>query len=369
MERSFIRQILESINDKTISFAGGLPDESMFPLDDLAQASFKAFENRKSWQYGVSRGIPSLRDKIAQFYRDEGFPTEESNILITTGSQQGLFILAKFFEGSGITIEEPSYLGAMKIFGMNSLRMDPVALFSDGIDLEAFSRSFQAHRLAYVIPDFQNPMGSRYTIHARRHVASCITSYEGYLIEDAPYSELYFDQKLPSISSMCPERSFHLGSFSKSLAPSLRLGWVRAEASLIEKLTKIKETIDLHSCGIAQSILDHYLEDPSRFHNHLGRLRDHYRVKRDFFVEALGESLPQLQFAIPQGGMFVYGKLPSIDTSKLVQETLAKGVVFVPGKEFYLHHHVYDELRLNFTHTPADRVKEGLEIIASTLPF
>lgn len=142
MKRSFIREILESIDSQTISFAGGLPDENLFPLEDLAQAAHEVFQNKKHFQYTVSSGILPLREKIAQFYNDEGFETKASNILITTGSQQALYIIAKYFQNQEIIIEKPSYLGAVNIFRMNNLVMNPVTLEYDGLEVEEFESEF-----------------------------------------------------------------------------------------------------------------------------------------------------------------------------------------------------------------------------------
>ncbi len=363
MKRSFIREILESIDAETISFAGGLPDEKLFPLEDLKKASEKVFENPKNLQYTISNGITPLREKIADFYNKEGFETKASNILITTGSQQGLYIIAKYFQNKQIVVEEPSYLGAVNIFKMNNLEMKSVSLDYDGIDAERFDEVFEKIKLAYLIPDFQNPKGSLYSDEKRMEVAKSVSKYGGYILEDAPYSELYFDKKAKSISSLIPENSFHLGSFSKTLSPSLRIGWIRANEEMIKKFTMIKETIDLHSCGIAQHILNNYLEESKRYEKHLAYLRGAYKKKMEIFTQELKNNLSDFRFEIPKGGMFVFGSLGSVDSFELVQKCIREKVVYVPANQFYLDGRVSDEIRFNFTYSSAEEVVEGLQRI------
>ncbi len=367
MKRSFIREILESIDKETISFAGGLPDENLFPIKDLQKAANKVFENPKNLQYTISNGIVPLREKIANFYNKEGFFTKPENILVTTGSQQGLFIIAKYFQNMQIIIEEPSYLGAVNIFKINNLNMQPVHLDYNGIDTQKFDEVYKKTKLAYLIPDFQNPKGSLYSDKNRKDVANSVLKYGGYIIEDAPYSELYFDQKSRSISSFVPNNSFYLGSFSKTLSPSLRIGWIRANEEIIKKLTIIKETIDLHSCGISQYILDIYLDDNSRYENHLNKLRKAYKEKMEIFTSTLKQELPEFDFIIPKGGMFVFGSLNGFDTMELVRECMKEKVVFVPGNQFFLDRRISDEIRFNYTYSTKEQVICGLKRIAGKI--
>jgi len=367
MKRSFIREILESIDSKTISFAGGLPDASLFPVEDLKKANMQVYEKSANLQYTTSNGLLELREKIADFYNEDGFATDANNILITTGSQQALYIIAHYFKSREIVIEKPSYLGAVNIFKMNALSMKEVALSADGIEMSAFKKEYAQTKLAYLIPDFQNPMGSLYTQSKREEIASTILNKSAYLIEDAPYSELYFSAKSQSISSLIPKNSFHLGSFSKTLAPSLRLGWVRADKEILAEFVKIKETIDLHSCSIAQHTLNNYLSDTARYKKHLQILREKYREKMYFFASALEKHLPTFKFTLPKGGMFIYGSIEGIDTFKLVQKCMKEKVVFVPANQFYLDKEISDEIRFNFTHSNKEDVLEGLKKIAKII--
>jgi 2-aminoadipate transaminase len=364
MKRSFIREILEHTNSDTISFAGGLPMESLFPLEALQRSANRVLENASVLQYGASTGQEALKVAIAKRYSLNGFETSPENILITSGSQQALDIITRYHGGKSITIEAPSYLGAMNIFLLNSLRQDAITLECDGINIEAFEESFRRTNLAYLIPDFQNPTGLSYGQEKRERVANIIKNH-GLLIEDAPYSELYFDAPSQSISSMLPQQSYHLGTFSKTLAPALRMGWIRADKKLLEPLIAYKEAMDLHSNGLSQAILVDYLSDEKMYALHLQKLRDTYEHKMRFFATSLRSILPLFEFIEPKGGMFIYGKLSNINTSKLIKKALEEGVVFVPGAEFYGQNQRTDEIRFNFSLVCEKEVVLGLERIAS----
>ena len=367
MKRSFIREILESADGETISFAGGLPDERLFPLEDLKKANIKVYEKASNLQYTTSSGLVELREKIADFYNEEGFCTSADNILITTGSQQALYIIAKYFQKRKIVIESPSYLGAVNIFKMNELEIEAIKLHNDGIDSAKFKKSYAQAKLAYLIPDFQNPSASLYSEKKRQEIAEAVLKSGDYIIEDAPYTQLYFERANKSISRRIPNNSLHLGSFSKTLSPSLRIGWVRANKEILKEFIQIKETIDLHSCSLAQHTLNNYLEDKSRYENHLQKLRESYKEKMEFFASALQNHLPSFRFEKPKGGMFIYGSLDGVDTFELVQKCIKQKVVFVPANQFYLKGSISNEIRFNFTHTSKEKTVEGLKKIAMTL--
>ncbi|WP_418186192.1 PLP-dependent aminotransferase family protein [Aliarcobacter vitoriensis] len=368
MKRSFIREILEAIDEETISFAGGLPSLNLFPTQDLKEATIKVLDNPKIYQYTVSNGINELREQIAKRYSDEGFPTTKDNILITTGSQQAMYILAKFFENKDITIEEPSYLGAMNIFRLNKLKMQGVKLENDGVNISEFEKSFKNTKLTYLIPDFQNPSATTYSKEKREEITKIVEKQDGILIEDSPYSELFFEKKMPYISAKLPNNSFHLGSFSKTLVPSYRMGWIRADEEKIKSLLIIKESIDLHSSGVSQYILAEYLKDTQKYEKHLQSIRDDYKAKAEYFSKQLNLIMPEFKHQLPKGGMFLYGTFgDNIDTFALVQECLKKKVVYVPGNQFYIDKVPNGEIRFNYTHSNFEQIEKGIKLIKSCL--
>lgn len=367
MKRSFIREILEHTNSDTISFAGGLPMESLFPNEALRVSANKVLQKSQVLQYGHSTGYEPLKEKIAHWYTEKGFKTNVENILITSGSQQALDIICRYYAKSNISIESPSYLGAINVFKMNGLKMDTIKLEHDGLEIEAFKESFHSSKFAYLIPDFQNPTGVRYAQEKRKAIAQIIKKEQGLLIEDAPYSELYFEDDLLSISSMIPNQSYHLGTFSKTLAPAIRIGWIRADKKLLEPLIPYKETMDLHSNGLSQAILNDYLSDMTQYKQHLKVLREAYRKKMEFFATTLDEVLPTFNYKRPKGGMFIYGSFPNVDTSKLLKQALVHGVVFVPGAEFYGHEEGNHEIRFNFSLANEEEVLLGLKMISKNI--
>lgn len=360
MERSFIREILDVIDKDCISFAGGLPDNALFPIEYFQEAAKKLYETPEVFQYASTYGLKKLREFIAKEYQQQGFATSSENILITTGSQQGLYILSNYFKNKNIVVESPSYLGAMKCFHTHSLNAKSIKLF----DKSAFEKEFESAKIAYLIPDFQNPSGFCYEENLREFVAKIVKQNNGILIEDAPYTQLYFNKGFKSISSQLPENSFHLGSFSKTLAPGLRLGWIRADKKLLEGLLPAKESIDLHSCMISQQMAYNFLSKEGNYQEHLKRIRTVYKEKMEFFCDTLKQYLPQFRYNKPKGGMFIYGKLKGYDTKELVYKAIKHGVAFVPGTEFYKDSSGKNEIRFNFTAPSKAEIEKGVKILS-----
>ncbi len=364
MKRSFIREILDSIDGDTISFAGGLPNEEFFLYKKLRECAYKALNHPKHLQYSSSAGIAKLREQIAKRYSDRGFETKANEILITSGSQQALDIISRYFQNSSIILECPSYLGAVNIFRLNGLKLKKVSLNGNELDIKSFKKFAKKNKLAYLIPEFQNPTGFRYTKEQREQVVTICKENNILLIEDAPYSEIYFESKMPCISKSLPKSSFHLGSFSKVLSPALRLGWIRADKKLLNPLIAYKEAMDLHSSTISQHIVVNFLENKELFENHLSNLREKYRQKMLYFTQMLDRHLPEFKYQKPKGGMFIYGEIEGIETQELLHISMQKGVVFVPGVQFGGKS---SEMRLNYTHSCDKDIEKGIKTIATAL--
>jgi 2-aminoadipate transaminase len=366
MKRSFIREILDITTSDTISFAGGLPDVSLFPIEALRYATQSALQDASVFQYTASHGLEGLREKIAARYTQSGFATHPDEILITTGSQQAINLAARAYLDKSVTVELPAYLGALNVFALMEIAVDGICLHPGGVDLQQLKQSSRSTGAAYLIPDFQNPTGSCYSEAVREQTANILQENGALLIEDAAYSELYFDHKRPAISAYMPQQSLHLGSFSKILAPGLRVGWIRADTERIKRLMIVKEALDLHTATLNQSIINRFWETHG-LDEHIITLREVYSGKMEWMAKILGRELPGFRFDKPKGGMFIYGSLPGVDTMKLVRRCIRNGVVFVPGAEFYPGEAPMDEIRLNFTNAAPEQTLKGLRMLAGEI--
>jgi len=363
MKRSFIREILDVITQDTISFAGGLPDASLFPMEALRRAADTVLHDPASLQYARSQGESSLREKIAARYTEAGFETHPDEILITTGSQQAINLIARAFLENGVTVELPAYLGALNVFRLSGVAVEGVALHSEGVDIEGLRRSSSRTKAAYLIPDFQNPTGASYSDATRTAAAEVMAENGALLIEDAAYSELYFEKKQRPISADLRAQSFHLGSFSKILAPGLRVGWIRTDAEKMKRLLIVKEALDLHTATLNQRLIDAYWQSHG-LDGHIAAIRTTYRAKMEAMADVLQRTLPDFGFTRPEGGMFIYGRLPGVDTMALVRRCIDNGAAYVPGSEFYPAEGPADEIRFNYTNATPEQMERGMRIIA-----
>ncbi|MBU1643486.1 PLP-dependent aminotransferase family protein, partial [bacterium] len=366
MRRSFVREILEVIGSDTISFAGGLPDEQLFPREAIATAAQKVLATSESLQYSLSAGIPALREKLAAYYSALGLETKAENIMITTGAQQALDLISRAYFKEGAVVESPAYLGALNAFSANGCPLFPIELTDSGVQWSAFEDSFIKLKRAYLMCDFQNPTGKCYPLEERKRLAQSAIDHNGIIVEDGAYMELFYDNRLPMLSSFAPLNTLHVGSFSKILAPGLRLGWIRGDARLLQPVLALKERADLHTSTLSQMIADTFWETGA-FETHLPRIRTAYRAKCDFLANELRMKIPGFLFQKPNGGMFIYGRFEGdIDARSLAMACLKNGAVFVPGAEFYNGGHANGEARFNFTHTTFEEMRKGIDLIAET---
>ncbi len=351
---------------EVISFAGGLPAPELFDLEGIRAAYDEVLRSPGVLQYSTSEGDPGLREVVAQRYAADGLPTPASDLIITTGSQQGLGLLATALldPGDTILVEEPCYLAALQTFALAGARVIGVPCSGDELDLDALDRLAAEHspKFFYTVPTFQNPTGRTHDIDARRGIADAARRHGFRIIEDEPYRQLrYSGDPLPSIASFAPEHVLSLGSFSKVIAPGLRIGWVRTTPDIRPTVTIAKQAADLHTSTIDQAAAATYLRS-GRGDAALDRIRSEYAARRDAMLAALPGALPDgSTWNRPDGGMFVWARLPEgRDATSALARVLAHDVAFVPGAPFYAGEPDGRTLRLSFTTYAPDRIRTGM---------
>lgn len=368
--KSFIREILKvAVDEEVISFAGGLPNRELFPVEDLRKAANMAFENSGSsaLQYSNSEGSIELRKFISDRYLQKfnlEIPVE--SILITSGSQQGLDLLGKTFlnEGDEVIIEEPGYLGAIQAFSVYKTTFNPVPVNQEGLDLEVLTKVLETHdsKLIYTVPNYQNPSGISYSEENRMAVAEILNGHELFLIEDDPYGDLrYSGFQRSSFMQLIPSKTILLGSFSKTVVPGFRLGWIVAPGEIYEKLLIAKQASDLHTNQFAQCVLVEYLAMGS-FETHVEKIKKVYGKQRDAMIASIKRHFPaEIKFTEPDGGMFLWVTLPhDISSMKLFDIAIESKVAFVPGHPFYIGKDETNTLRLNFSNVDEGEIEIGI---------
>jgi 2-aminoadipate transaminase len=347
-----------------------LPNPQTFPLTALAEAAQYVMgeEGTSALQYRTTEGHAPLRAYIAERYRQRyGMQVTPEQILITSGSQQAQDLTGKVFLNAGdrVVLERPSYLGAIQAFSIYEPSFIDVSLVEAGIDCTELAEVLSEHdttKLLYIVPNFQNPTGISYTLSTRHAVAELVRSHDTLLVEDDPYGELRFEGDfLPPIAAFAPERTIHLGSFSKIIAPGLRLGWLCAPCEIIEQLTIAKQAADLHSNALGQYIIARYLCDHD-LNAHIESIRNRYRAQRDCMLTLLARYCPPtVSYTHPQGGMFLWMTLPKgMQALDLFNLAMEENVAFVPGDPFYLNGRGAPTLRLNFTNADPEAMEEGI---------
>ena len=375
--RSFIREILKvSLDPNIISFAGGLPNAAYFPASEIGAATTKVLAKQGSTalQYGRTEGDEELRQWIANRYLEKkGLTIDTERILITNGSQQALDLLGKVLldVGDGVLIEEPGYLGAIQSLSLFQPHFLPVALHDDGLDIPSLTATVKNHRakLLYAVPSFQNPSGISYDDANRARVADLAREHQFVVVEDDPYGELRFaGHEAKSFHHYLPEHTVLLGSFSKVVAPGFRLGWLVAPAWLHEKLIIAKQAADLHTSSLAQRIMATFLAD-NDLDLHISKITEAYGRQCLAMQEALLQHFPKsISFTRPEGGMFLWGRLPAgMDAMELFQAAVGEKVVFVPGNPFYTRHGATSTMRFSFSCVDPETIEEGVRRLARAL--
>jgi len=376
MNPSVIREILK-VTEKPgiISLAGGLPSPKTFPVQEFAAAcaTVLGHDGQSALQYAASEGYPALREAVAQWLPWEVDPAQ---VLITTGSQQGLDLVAKVLadKDSRVLVETPTYLGALQAFTPMEPHIVSVASDDEGPLVEDFvaqaGSGADRARFMYLLPNFQNPTG-RTMSESRRAALSAKAIELGIpLVEDNPYGDLWFDQPPPApMSARNPEGCIYLGSFSKVLAPGLRLGYVVAPKAIYPKLLQAKQAADLHTPSFNQRIVAEVLKD-GFLERHVPTIRALYKHQRDAMLAALEREMAGLgvHWNSPAGGMFLWARLPGgMNAAALLPKAVERNVAFVPGAAFYADHGDQRTLRLSFVTASAAQIDTGIAALAATI--
>jgi len=370
LKSSLIREILAAAQRPDVmSFAGGLPAETMLPKVEWATMPLSL------GQYGMSEGEPALREALAAEARALGLSCEASQVLVVSGSQQTLDLAAKLYidKGTEILLEAPTYLAALQIFQLFGADCLTVPLEADGPDLAQLRQRLEQHRPAfiYLIPTFQNPSAVRYSEARREAVAALLDEFGVTLIEDEPYRELTFDggSARPIAGRLKKSSWIYTGTVSKTLLPGLRVGYLIASPDLFPHLLKLKQSADLHTNRIGQWQALQWIGS-EKYQQHLSDLRGFYRQRRDAFQAALETHFADLaDWETPQGGLFFWLTLKKpLDTRTLLNAALANDVAFMPGEPFFPEpDRNPGHLRLNFSHIDPDRLDEGLKRLAGVV--
>ena len=361
--RSPVREIFRKVDLSAIcSFAGGYPAAVTFPVEDLRKLPGLVLDKygTKALQYGATQGVPELREAIASRY---GVPV--SQVQITTSSQQGIDVCTRILVDPGdvILTTEPTYLGALQSFKAYRADVRPISSLFGG--REGSSRV----KFIYVIPDFNNPSGETMTLEERKGIVALARELDVVIVEDSPYRELRYEgEDVPTIRELAPERTLHLGSFSKIFAPGFRLGWIIGPEELLEQIYICKQALDLCPPVFDQYMATEFLTSGALDAN-LVKTKAEYRRRRDLMVSLLEKYMPEgVKWTYPEGGLFLFLTLPEgIDTIEMYDEALSKGVAYVAGSFFFLDGSHRNTMRLNFSFIAEEKMEPGLKLLGEII--
>jgi DNA-binding transcriptional MocR family regulator len=381
VQSSAVRDLLKhSRTPGMISLAGGIPASDLFDLEGLGAiiAGLDARSDPGIFQYSETEGDRGLRAAIATLLATRGIAAKPDNILVTAGSQQGLDLAARILlsPGDRIILERPSYLAALQAFGLAEAQIVTAPSDADGMDVGWVEDRLARERVKaiYVVPDFGNPTGATMSLERRRRLVELAGRTGTVLLEDDPYGALRFaGAPLPSLQALATaagvgEQVIYLSSFSKILAPGLRIGWMVMSDSAFRQAALAKQAIDLHSCSLSQHIVAAYLAS-GRLGPRLQVLREGYRQRRDALMGALRERLGDaIRFSEPAGGMFLWARFgEAVDAARVLAHGIEHGVVFVPGAAFYAEHPEHNTLRLSYSMITPAAAQEAAQRLARAL--
>ncbi|HPS57843.1 MAG TPA: PLP-dependent aminotransferase family protein [Spirochaetota bacterium] len=379
MKSSVIRDMFRLTSDpEMISFAGGLPGAEAFPVNELQEIINKAILRNGSsvFQYGTTEGYSPLRESISQLMDNVyGLSTNPENVLVTSGSQQALYLLCKILVNPGdvVITENPTYVGALSTFRSFMADIHAVDMNEQGMDTPALEqrigelvRSGKKPRLIYTIPSIHNPTGLTMGIIQRHMLYDLASKYDLLIVEDDPYGMIRYDGlKIPPVKKLDIEgRVVYLGSFSKTVSPGLRTGWIAGQKDIIRRCVIAKQGEDTCSGTLSQFIINDFITDGS-IYSQIERVKKIYSKKRDLMKDCIDKMIPSASYTLPQGGLFLWVTLGGItDTSLLLKKSLDKKVAFVPGEAFYPGYGGQSSLRLNFSYPDCNEIEAGIKRIA-----
>ena len=383
MKSSAIRELLKVTEQpEMISFAGGLPAPEVFPVERVEIATHKVLTERgeQALQYGATEGYRPLRELLAQRMSHGNLKLTVDNVLIVSGSQQALDLLGKIMldPGDRVLVEAPTYMGALQAWNSYGAAYITVVADEQGMQTDHLEEALQQNpKYIYVLPNFQNPTGVTLTGQRRHALVQQAQRYGVPIVEDDPYGELRFEgEHLPSLLTLEGEQqegiyqgnAIYLGTFSKIMAPGMRLGWVIAPSQVINKLVQAKQGVDLHTASFTQMIAYELLKD-GFLDEHVHLIRRVYQERRDAMLAAMEEYFPEeVKWTHPEGGMFLWVTLPEgSDATVLLKQAVERNVVFVPGASFYPNGGGQNTMRLNYSHDEPERIREGIGRLARVL--
>lgn len=375
---SGLEDLFAASGPNVISFAGGYPDRSLFPTQQLNQAFKHSFNSGDTelLQYASTQGYLPLREKIAARLRATGIPTRADDIMMTQGAQQGLDLVARLMldPGDGLVVEAPTYLGALAAFNAYQPTYYEIPMQDDGMDINALQRVLMSHKVKfiYTVPDFQNPTGVVMSVAKRKALIRLANQYDVMILEDNPYRDLRYDGKpLPTIKSFDTQgRVVYLGSFSKILSPSLRMGWLVAAPDLLQELLALKGGSDLESSNLTMHGIDAYMTE-NDLDAHITEIQNRYREKKNAMVAAMNRYLPdEAHFTNPDGGFFLWLTMPAgFDMGAFMKQHLLpeSNISYVPSANLYATSAQVNGARLNFTGPTLEQIDTGIKALGDAL--
>ena len=368
---SIIRELLKYASvEGVISLGGGLPSPETFPSKEIMKLE-KNIDMKKALQYSKTEGTNELRDAIVEFMSKRGIDLARENVLITTGSQQGIFLSSRVLmdEGSKIVVEEPTYVGAIGPFYFRSANAIPIELEKDGMNVDKI-KNFNDIRFVYTVPTFQNPTGVTMGESKRKRLVELANEKRFYIIEDDPYSYLrYSGYEVSPIKKFDDsEKVVYFGTFSKIFAPGFRIGWVAASEEIINKFALYKQAVDLHSSTYSQLIIAEALNQ-GIIEKIIKRAKRLYKEKRDLMLKTLDDYLENATWTRPDGGLFIWATLnKSIDTQELLDYAIHdKKILYIPGSAFSMSGECNNSMRLNFSYPSNHEIVEGIRRLSEVL--